>query len=149
MCKGVVERTVYRSSPKANLELKYSSSIVEMSKPREIILNPGESLIIKCSGASNTSTSIIDTVELNDPTNPVNNVPTVDPATLMEGGKRKSKTRKAKGSKKSPNGYMKFASQVRPQILKENPELKSDVVKVARKIGEKWRALTDAEKKRY
>jgi hypothetical protein len=130
-----------------------------MSTPREIILNPGESLIIKCSGATN-STSIMETVELNSPVKlnssvepfeaPVEApVEAVDPATLMGGGKRKSKTRKAKGSKKSPNGYMKFASEVRPQILKENPGLKSDVVKVARKIGEKWRALTDAEKKRY
>jgi len=104
---------------------------------REIILNPGETLIIK---SSSTSTEPIDSADLATP---------VDPANLMGGGKRKSKTRKAKGSKKSPNGYMKFASEVRPQILKENPELKSDVVKVARKIGEKWRSLTDAEKKRY
>jgi hypothetical protein len=44
---------------------------------------------------------------------------------------------------------MKFASKMRPQILKEHPELKSDVVAVARKIGEKWRALSDAEKKKF
>jgi len=86
----------------------------------------------------------------------------------MAGGKRSSRkgsrktsrkgsaTRKASasrknqaGGKRGPNGYMKFASKMRPQILKEHPELKSDVVAVARKIGEKWRALSDAEKKKY
>ena len=53
------------------------------------------------------------------------------------------------GGKRGPNGYMKFANKIRPQILKEHPELKSDVVGVARKIGEKWRALSDSEKKKY
>ena len=86
----------------------------------------------------------------------------------MAGGKRSSRkgsrktsrkgsaTRKASasrknqaGGKRGPNGYMKFASKMRPQILKEHPELKSDVVAVARKIGEKWRALSDAEKKKF
>lgn len=63
---------------------------------------------------------------------------------------RKSrKTRKQAGGKRGPNGYMKFANKVRPQVLKEHPELKSDVVGVARKIGEKWRAMSDAEKKKY
>ena len=64
--------------------------------------------------------------------------------------KSKNKTRKNQaGSKRGPNAYMKFAAEVRPQILKEHPELKSDVVKVARKIGEKWRALSAAEKAKY
>ena len=60
------------------------------------------------------------------------------------GGK---KTRKA--GKRAPNGYMKFAAEIRPQILKENPEMKSDVTQVARKIGEKWRAMSAAEKAKY
>jgi hypothetical protein len=77
----------------------------------------------------------------------------------MAGGKKSRRNnarknnatrRKAQaGGKRGPNGYMKFANKVRPQILKEHPELKSDVVGVARKIGEKWRALSDAEKKKY
>lgn len=57
------------------------------------------------------------------------------------------KTRK--GGRKGLHGYMKFAAEVRPQILKENPKLRSDVVGVARKIGEKWRKLSAAEKSRY
>ncbi len=53
------------------------------------------------------------------------------------------------GGKRGPNGYMKFANKIRPQVLKEHPELKSDVVGVARKIGEKWRSLSAAEKAKY
>lgn len=68
------------------------------------------------------------------------------------GAARKNNVTKRKnqaGGKRGPNGYMKFANKIRPQILKEHPELKSDVVGVARKIGEKWRSLSDAEKKKY
>lgn len=79
----------------------------------------------------------------------------------MAGGKksRRNASRKSRknqatrknqaGGKRAPNAYMKFASKMRPQILKEHPELKSDVVAVARKIGEKWRALSDSEKKKF
>lgn len=66
-------------------------------------------------------------------------------------GNRKNNVtrRKQAGGKRGPNAYMKFANKIRPQVLKEHPELKSDVVGVARKIGEKWRSLSDAEKKKY
>lgn len=73
----------------------------------------------------------------------------------MGGGKRKTRmNKKAKGMKKSKgtrklSGYMKFAQQARPQVLKNNPNLKSDIVAVGRKIGEMWRALSPAEKARY
>lgn len=53
------------------------------------------------------------------------------------------------GGKRAPNRYMKFANKIRPQIIKEHPELKSDVVGVARKIGAKWRSMSDSEKSRY
>lgn len=81
---------------------------------------------------------------------------TVEPN--MTGGKKSRRNnarknnatrRKQTGGKRAPNRYMKFANKIRPQIIKEHPELKSDVVGVARKIGEKWRALSDAEKKKY
>jgi hypothetical protein len=66
----------------------------------------------------------------------------------QEGGKRMKKEKKAKGTRKlSP--YMKFAQQARVEILKENPSLKSDIIAVGRKIGEKWRALSDDEKAKY
>jgi hypothetical protein len=57
-------------------------------------------------------------------------------------------TRKV-GGKRKLNGYMKFAQKTRPEILRANPSLRSDVVAVARKIGEKWRSLSPAEKARY
>ena len=57
-------------------------------------------------------------------------------------------TRKQRGGRKL-NGYMKFAQKTRPEILSANPSLRSDVVAVARKIGEKWRALSATEKARY
>ena len=66
---------------------------------------------------------------------------------LRPGQKGGKKTRKA--GKRAPNPYMKFAAEMRPQILKENPEMKSDITKVARKIGEKWRALNATEKAKY
>jgi hypothetical protein len=58
-------------------------------------------------------------------------------------------TRKQNGGKRKLNGYMKFAQKTRPEILRANPSLRSDVVAVARKIGEKWRSLSPAEKARY
>jgi hypothetical protein len=80
-------------------------------------------------------------------------------ANSISGGKRGRKTRKASkkgrkgtqkgGKKRGPNGYMKFSAEMRPKIIKEYPELKSDVVSVARKIGEAWRKMSDAEKKKY
>ena len=61
---------------------------------------------------------------------------------------RSSRKSGRKGTRKM-NPYMKFAQKTRPEILKQNPHLKSDVVAVAKKIGQKWRSLSDAEKARY
>jgi hypothetical protein len=58
------------------------------------------------------------------------------------------KTRKQRGGRKL-NGYMKFAQKTRPEILRANPSLRSDVVAVARKLGERWRSMSPAEKARY
>ena len=90
---------------------------------------------------------------------PVNDEELEDIDEVTVGGKRGRKTRKASkkgrkvtqkgGKKRGPNGYMKFSAEMRPKILKEHPELKSDVVSVARKIGEAWRKMSDAEKKKY
>jgi len=59
----------------------------------------------------------------------------------------KNKQNGGKTRKLSP--YMKFAQEVRPKLIKENPELKSDIPGIGRKIGEMWRALSDSEKKQY
>jgi len=63
--------------------------------------------------------------------------------------KNSRKNTRKTGGKRKLNGYMKFAQKTRPEILRTNPSLRSDVVAVARKIGEKWRALSPAEKARY
>ncbi len=62
------------------------------------------------------------------------------------GGGKKAK--KGKSTRKL-SGYMKFAQEARPRILKENPEMKSDIPGMGRKIGEMWRALSDSEKAKY
>jgi len=59
----------------------------------------------------------------------------------------KNKQNGGKTRKLSP--YMKFAQEVRPNLVKENPELKSDIPGIGRKIGEMWRALSDSEKAKY
>ena len=61
---------------------------------------------------------------------------------------KNKKTRKQRGGRKL-NGYMKFAASQRKAIIAANPSLRSDVVAVARKLGEKWRAMSPAEKARY
>jgi hypothetical protein len=64
------------------------------------------------------------------------------------GGKRNKKQKKAKGTRKlSP--YMRFAQNARKEILAKEPELKSDIIAVGRKIGEMWRGMSDAEKAKY
>ncbi len=75
-----------------------------------------------------------------------------NPGASMEGttggGKKSKKEKKAKGTRKlSP--YMKFAQEARKNILKENPEMKSDIIAVGKKIGEMWRGLSDSEKAKY
>lgn len=62
--------------------------------------------------------------------------------------RKEKKTRKS-GSKRALSGYMKFAKEVRPKILSEKPSMRSDVTLVAKEIGKRWRAMSEAEKKRY
>ncbi len=58
----------------------------------------------------------------------------------------KKKTRK--GPRKM-SGYMKFAGKVRKEIVAENPSMRSDVTAVAKEIGKRWRAMSDAEKRKF
>lgn len=44
---------------------------------------------------------------------------------------------------------MAFAQEERKKILSENPSLKSDIGKVGKMMGERWRKLSDAEKAKY
>ena len=65
----------------------------------------------------------------------------------MNGGAKKKKQEGGKTRKLSP--YMKFAQKARPELLKENPALRSDIPGMGRAIGAKWRALSEDEKKKY
>ena len=77
---------------------------------------------------------------------PVNMTP------LMQGGKKSKKNNTVQeGGKKTRklSPYMRFAQKMRPELLKENPALKSDIPGMGRAIGAKWRALSEEEKKKY
>jgi hypothetical protein len=47
------------------------------------------------------------------------------------------------------NPFMAFAKEERKKILAEDSSLKSDIAKVGKMMGERWRKLSDAEKARY
>lgn len=83
---------------------------------------------------------------------PLPNIPEENIENNMRGGKKNmkgtKKAKKAKGTRKL-SGYMKFAQEVRPRILQENPNLKSDIPGMGRKIGQMWRNLSASEKARY
>jgi len=50
---------------------------------------------------------------------------------------RKNATRKMYGGKRKLSPYMKFANKVRPQLMKENPDMK--VPELGKRIGKMWR----------
>tara|TARA_B100000073_G_scaffold348339_1_gene366523 strand:- start:8733 stop:9137 length:405 start_codon:yes stop_codon:yes gene_type:complete len=60
---------------------------------------------------------------------------------LRGGGNNESKP------KRKPNAYMNFVKKIRPEVVKENPDL--SFTDIGKRMGEMWRALTDDEKKKY
>lgn len=71
-------------------------------------------------------------------------------ANVMEGGKRARKQKQEGGKKtRKLSPYMKFAQEARKNIVAEHPEWKSDIIKVGKEIGQRWRGLSDAEKAKY
>jgi DNA-binding XRE family transcriptional regulator len=64
-----------------------------------------------------------------------------------EGAGKKAKDPNA--PKRGPSGYMIFSNETRAKVIAEQPELKSKVTDVAKIIGAKWQALSDAEKAKY
>jgi hypothetical protein len=50
-------------------------------------------------------------------------------------------------TQRKPNAYMNFVKKMRPNIVKDFPDLK--FTEIGSKLGEMWRALTDDEKKKY
>ena len=66
--------------------------------------------------------------------------------------KTKKKAKKANANKKEKkprklNAYMVFAMEVRESVKKNHPT--ASIIDIAKKIGEKWRALSDSEKAKY
>lgn len=66
--------------------------------------------------------------------------------------KKEKKEKKAKkdNKEKKPrklNAYMVFAMEVRESVKKNHPT--ASITEIAKKIGEKWRAMSDAEKAKY
>lgn len=49
--------------------------------------------------------------------------------------------------KRKPNAYMNFVKKIRPEVVKDNPDM--GFTDIGKKMGEMWRALTDDEKKKY
>ncbi len=47
------------------------------------------------------------------------------------------------------NPYIAFSMDERKKIVAENPSLKSDIGKVAKMVGERWRKLSDGEKAKF
>lgn len=110
---------------------------------------PGKSgPLIEMSGTLtlNGRTYRITLTEMMTTDDPVNMTP------LMQGGKKNKKNNTVQeGGKKTRklSPYMRFAQKMRPELLKENPALKSDIPGMGRAIGAKWRALSEEEKKKY
>ena len=93
------------------------------------VLEAGDELRVTCAGAA------------------VNGSNAASNNSQFGGKKGKNNTRKQEGGKKKLSGFMKFSKQERPNIMKENPGI--EFTQVGKKLGEKWRALSDSEKARY
>ena len=61
-----------------------------------------------------------------------------------EGGERKVKR---KGTRKALSGYMKFVKAERKNVMSTNPKMAFG--DVGKELGKRWRALSDADKKRF
>jgi len=64
--------------------------------------------------------------------------------------KRKAKKKKDPNApKRALNAFMYFSKDIRPQVVKDNPDLQKKVHDVSRMIGEKWKKMSEEEKKPY
>ena len=104
----------------------------------ELVLKPGDTLTVTVADSNARST----TAPLNNDDRNFNNF--VD---NVNGGGKKNKTRKTGGAKKPLSGFMKFCKEMRPVVKEEKPGI--EFQNIGKELGKKWRALSDAEKKRY
>ena len=104
----------------------------------ELVLKPGDTLTVTVADHNNRST----TAPLNNDDRNLNNF--VD---NVNGGGKKNRTRKTGGAKKPLSGFMKFCKEKRPEVMRENPGI--EFQNVGKELGKKWRALSEADKKKY
>ena len=100
----------------------------------DLVLKPGDTLTVRVVEAADRST-----------TAPGSNN-NYNEFKIAGGARRGKKTRKV-GGKRGANGFMKFANEKRPEVMRENPGIAFG--DVGKRLGEKWRALSAAEKARY
>ena len=84
------------------------------------------------------------------PNNNVNeNGGKIDKVYKNVGGRRKTRKagKKVGGAKRALSGFMRFSQKMRPEVMRENPGIAFG--DVGRRLGEKWRSLSAAEKARY
>ena len=94
----------------------------------ELVLKPGDTLTLTVADSNDGSTTRNNT------------------NSQLNGGAKKNRTRKV-GGKRELSGYMKFCKAMRPEILKQNPGI--EFKDVGKRLGEKWRAMSDSEQKKY
>ena len=109
-----------------------------------VYIKPGDTLTVQVSDTNARSTTAPRSVNDYNNDNDDNNVPRLN---LSKIGGKKNKTRKASGGKRELSGYMKFSRKMRPEILRANPGI--EFAAVGKRLGEEWRKLSDAEKKKY
>ena len=63
---------------------------------------------------------------------------------VEEGGKAK---KARKGTRRALSGYMKFVKAERKNVMSANPKMAFG--DVGKELGKRWRALSDADKKRF
>jgi hypothetical protein len=114
-----------------------------------IDINPGEhhKIIIRCSGVPGTVNPEETLAIVESEQNGGDIVETPEMARNMRKTRKNRKNNGAtrKNRKQSGgNAYMNFAKTERSKVLNDHPEMKSDVVAVAKEIGKRWRAMKNS-----
>jgi hypothetical protein len=66
---------------------------------------------------------------------------------VEEGGAPAGRKEKRKGTRRALSGYMKFVKAERKNVMSANPKMAFG--DVGKELGKRWRALSDADKKRF
>jgi hypothetical protein len=65
----------------------------------------------------------------------------------VEEGGAPARKEKRKGTRRALSGYMKFVKAERKNVMSANPKMAFG--DVGKELGKRWRALSDADKKRF